>query len=82
MANRNFNKGIRRLTTGNHFGYCNGYWIFIFRRPHGKWCVEIGKKKELIWREGYHGTSLRNIKAAKQWAKFHIVPSCTEQWID
>lgn len=73
---------LRKLKTGNHFGYYNGYYISIFKRPHGGWCVFIGKKGKWIWSEGKFTTSLKTIKAAKQWAKFHVDPMCRVQWID
>lgn len=42
----NFTKALKRTSKGNHFGYYNGYYIFIYRRLHGKWCCRIGRKGE------------------------------------
>lgn len=70
--NRNFTKGIKKTKAGNYFGYYKGYWIFIFRRQHGAWCCQIGKKKVCMYGEGYHATSLRTVTIAKQWAKTKI----------
>lgn len=71
--NKTLSKALKRTVAGNHFGYCNGYYVFIYRRPHGCWCCRIGKKGEWIYSEGYHGTSLKTVHAAKAWAKNKIV---------
>jgi len=75
---RNFSKAFKKTTQGNYLGYYSGYYMFIFRRPHGKYCCIIGKRGEWLWSEGYHGTYLDTLTKAKQWAKFKVVPSCTQ----
>lgn len=62
----------RKLTTGNYLGRAGKYYIFIYRRPHGKWCCRIGDGKEWLWQEGYHGTFLTTIKKVKEWARDKI----------
>lgn len=78
--NINFNCAFKKTKAGNYFGYCRGYYVFIYKRPHGKWCCRIGRKGERLWQEGYLSTSLPKLQDAKQWAKFKIVPSCKEPY--
>lgn len=63
---------IRKLKTGNYLGYLKGYYFFIYRRPHGKWCARIGKNGEWLNQEGYHGTFLRTVKKAMTWSRNKI----------
>lgn len=76
----NFEKCFRKLSTGNYAGWYRGYYIFIYKRPHGTWCCRIRNSKEWLWQEGYHGTSLRTVAIAKQWAKFRVMPSCRTEF--
>ena len=76
--NRNFNNAFKRTPRGNYFGYCNGYYIYTFKRPHGSWSCRIGRKGKWIWSEGYFGTSLKTLAMAKRWSKFRVVPNCKE----
>ncbi len=64
----------RELTTGNVVGYHSGMMVFIFKRPHGGWCVSIRSQKEkrIIYKEGYHGTCLSKINIAKEFADRYI----------
>lgn len=64
---------LRKLPTGNYFGYYFGHYIFAFKRPHGKWCAMIGKSGEWLMREGYHGTSLPDIVKVKKWVREKLV---------
>jgi hypothetical protein len=63
---------LRKTSLGNHFGYHEGFYIFIFRRPHGKWCCTIGRKGEWLAGEGYFGTYLSTFNKAKKWAKYRL----------
>ncbi len=63
---------MKETSLGNYFGYYKGYYVFIYKRPHGSWCCRYGKNGEWINQEGYHGTSLRTIKKAIGWAKGKI----------
>lgn len=63
---------LRKTTLGNYFGYYKGHYVFIYRRPHGKWCCRIGKGGEWLYSEGYHGTSLPTLIKARNWAKNKI----------
>ena len=60
---------FKKTSAGNYFGYYKGYYVFTYRRPHGKWCCCIGKRGEWLCREGYFGTSLFNLNIAKRWAE-------------
>ena len=80
--NKNFSKAFKKSKQGNYFGYCNGYYIFIYKRPHGRWCCRIGRKGKWFWQEGYFGTSLDTVSKAKQWAKFRVVPDCITEYTD
>ncbi len=77
--NRNFNKALKKTSRGNYFGYYFGFWIFIFMRPHGKWCCQIGKKGKCLWSEGYFGTSLPKLSNAKRWSKRRIILVYTQK---
>lgn len=59
----------RKLSTGNYLGRCGKYYLFIRRRPHGKWNAIIGIGGEWLIGEGYHTTSLPTIPKAKAWIK-------------
>ena len=59
---------LRPLNTGNKLGYYKGYYVFIYKRPHGKWCCCIGKKGEWLWSEGYFSSWITTISIAKKWA--------------
>lgn len=64
-------KGIckfKKTTQSNYIGYYRGFYIFIYKRPHGKWCCRVGRKGNWLWSEGYFGTSLSTLKIAKKWA--------------
>lgn len=63
---------IKKTKQGNYFGYYKTYYLFIYRRPHGKWCCRVGKSGEWLDREGYHGTSLPTLVKAKYWASKSI----------
>jgi hypothetical protein len=63
---------VRKLSTGNYFGWLRGFYFFIYKRPHGKWCAIIGHHGEWISREGYHGTYLSTISKARQWVSNKI----------
>lgn len=78
--NKNFNKALKKTSAGNYFGYCHGYYIFIFKGMHGGYTARIGRKGKWIWSEGYHGTSLPKLADAKQWAKFRVVPGCKDNY--
>jgi hypothetical protein len=67
---------LRKLNTGNYFGWLKGYYLFIYRKPHGKWCCVIGKKGEWLFSEGAFGTYLNTVKKAKWWAKNKINQQC------
>lgn len=65
----------RKLSTGNYLGRSGNYYVFIFRRPHGGWCVSLSLGKATInthWAEGYFAKSLPTISKAKQWVKEKI----------
>lgn len=66
-------KGMKRTNQGNYFGYISGYYVFVYKRPHGKYCCRIGKGGEWLWREGYHGTSLQSLRKALVWANSKIL---------
>ncbi len=76
--NKNYSIAFRKTSKGNYLGYCYGYYIFIYKRPHGKWCCRVGKGKEWLWQEGYFTTYLDTLQKAKNWAKFKVVPSCSQ----
>lgn len=78
--NRNLSKAFKKTTAGNYFGYCNGYYLFTYRKPHGGWCCFIGRKGEWIWSEGKFTKSLPTIAAVKKWARFYVDPKCTEPY--
>ena len=59
---------IKKTTAGNYFGYHKGHYLFIYKRPHGKWCCRIGRGGHWLFSEGYHGTFLRTLSKAKKWA--------------
>lgn len=61
---------LRRLNTGNYFGWFNGYYFFIYRRPHGKWCSRIGMGGEWLLRGGNQGAYLTK---AKLWTRNQIL---------
>lgn len=73
--NTNFDKSLKKTSAGNYFGYYMGYYVFAFKRPHGKWACRIGRKGKWLWTEGYHGTSLPNFSWVKSWVKSKIMPS-------
>ena len=70
---------LRRLTTGNYFGYYKGMYVFLRKRVHGKWdghekykswwTALIGKNGEWLFGEGVFGSYLNTLKKAKWWAK-------------
>lgn len=61
---------LRKLSTGNYFGYYKGCSVFIFRRPHGCFYALIRNSKgDFVASEGYFGTCLKTAKKAKEWAK-------------
>lgn len=63
----------RKLKTGNYVGRCGKKYIFIFKRPHGKWCAWVSYKDKdgetCGQMQGFFGTSLPTIKKAKEWAR-------------
>ena len=58
----------RKLSNGNYVGRKGKWYVFIYRRPHGKWCCEISCDKRIVFIEGFFATSLPTTKIAKQWA--------------
>lgn len=75
-----FTMKLKKLATGNYFGYFKSHYLFAFRRPHGKWCCIIGKGGQWLFREGYHGTSLPTIKAVKKWAEKVLSLPSDNKW--
>lgn len=67
---------LRKLPTSNYYDYHLGHYLFIFRRPHGKWCCRIGMDGQWLYQEGYYGTYLNKLKKAKAWAKDKIARHC------
>lgn len=63
---------MRKLTTGNYFGYYKGFYVFIRKKEHGAWCCSIGRKGEWLYGEGFLGTSLPTIPKATAWYKNKI----------
>lgn len=60
---------LRKTSRGNYTCWHNGYYLFFFRRPHGKWCCMIRKNWVLVTSSGYFTTSLPTLADAKKWAK-------------
>lgn len=63
---------LKKTKAGNRFGYYNGYYIFVYKRPHGCYCCRIGKKGEWLFGEGYFGTSLPTLRSVLIWIKSKI----------
>lgn len=59
---------VKKTKAGNYFGYHKGHYIFIYKRPHGKWGCRVGKGGVCLFSEGYHGTYLKTVREAKIWA--------------
>lgn len=60
----------RKLSTGNYVGRYKSFFIFIRKRPHGKWnAIGTNIKDKIYFMEGYHGTSLKTITNAKRWVE-------------
>lgn len=70
---------LRKLNTGNYFGYYRGYSVFLFKRPHGGWCVMVRKGGKAVFGEGYFGLFLPILKKARDWAKKKIDSISTEK---
>ncbi len=63
---------FRKLSTGNWQGRQGKYYVFIFKRPHGKWCAHITLEGRSIASEGYFSTYLHTIAKAMGWADSRI----------
>lgn len=59
----------RKTSKGNYVGRCGRYYIFIYKRPHGKWCSSIAIGNYPVFSEGYFTTYLNTVKKAKDWVK-------------
>lgn len=69
----------RTLSTGNYLGRFGRYYIFIRKRKHyvlegfekfRQWYTAyIGINGEWLYAEGIFGSSLSNIKKAKNWVR-------------
>jgi hypothetical protein len=70
--NTNINKAFKKTNTGNYFGYYLGFYIYTYKRPHGKWCCRIGRKGDWMYSEGYHGTYLSSLKKVKEWVMLNV----------
>jgi hypothetical protein len=71
--NININKAFKKTAAGNYFGWYFGFYVFTFKRPHGKWCCRIGRNGEWLYAEGYHGTYFGSLKKVKDWVKLTAV---------
>lgn len=69
----------RKLSTGNYLGRSGKYYIFIYKREHGKWdgfdryvkwyTARIGIGGEWVAWEGTFGSYLKTLGKAKWWVK-------------
>lgn len=75
--NKILSKAFKKATAGNYFGYCNGYYLFTYRKAHGGFCCYIGKRGQWLWSEGKFGRSMPTIRDVKEWAK-HILTIATK----
>lgn len=59
-------------TKRGYFCRYRGYWIVIWKRPHGKYACIIGRGNKPLHSEGYFGTYLSNLAKVKSWVKEKI----------
>lgn len=58
---------LHKTTAGNYKCWYKGFYIFIFKRPHGGWAAFMEYRGIPITFNGFHTTSMPTLRDVKRW---------------